>query len=229
MRLIPDSEKTKAAPRSASFFGGDVIVTGPHGYCIDPASVQRGGGAGFALMASCAHMGSAAGSIPDGDVPPAVVTVSVLARDGRAQQPSARRLAAPWANAGVIRQIDGDGISLIQLERGGDTQLPGGDARHWRGAMLINGHVIGLAAYGEAGSGVAEKAGYDILVDVAGAMLDASPVRRAMPPAPRPEPVQTTARETAGDTPARTAVRQRGNTPQRGLKSMMSGLFRNPA
>jgi len=121
------------------------------------------------------------GRIAGDTVPPAVITVSVLARDAAATAPTASRLAAPWANAGVVQKIDADGISLIQLERGGDTLLPGGDPRHWRGAMLINGHMVGLAAYGGSGSGA--RAGRDILIATSRAMLKASP-RRALAAAP---------------------------------------------
>jgi len=222
---ITEDEKSENAPRRAAFFGGDVIVTGPDGYCVDPGSVQRGGDAGFALIASCAHLGNA----PASDVRPAVVTVSVLARDGRAQRPSAARLAAPWANAGVIRQVDRDNVSLIQLERGGDTSLPGGAPRHWRGAMVINGHVIGLAAYGEPGSGVAEKAGQDILVAVAAAMMAASP-RRPAPAATEADApgADTEQSATSSDSEGAPAT-SRVVTQRRGLKSILSGLFRNQA
>ncbi len=165
--------KPAEAPRGIAFFGGDVVVTGPAGYCVDPGSVQQRRDAAFALLASCSHLGRAAGDT----VPPAVITVSVLARDASAAPPTASRLAAPWANAGVAQKIDAGDISLIQLERGGDTLLPGGDPRHWRGAMLINGHMVGLAAYGGTGSGVRE--GRDILISTSRAMLKSSP-RRAV-------------------------------------------------
>ncbi len=177
MGQLSEGSKTTEAPRAIAFFGGAVVVTGPAGYCVDPGSVQQRRDAAFALLASCGHMGRAAGD----KVRPAVITVSVLARDASAAPPTASRLAAPWANAGVARQIDADGISLIQLERGGDTLLPGGDPRHWRGAMLINGHMIGLAAYGSIGSGA--RAGRDILIATSRAMLNASP-RRSIAAAP---------------------------------------------
>ncbi|MFX0541747.1 hypothetical protein ACEWPM_008430 [Roseovarius sp. S4756] len=222
-----DSEKRAEAPRSAAFFGGDVVVAGPSGYCIDPGSVQTGRNAAFALLASCAHLGRLA----SGNVPPAVITISVLARDPGAEQPSASRLAKPWANAGVIDQIDGDGISLIQLERGGDTFLPGGDPRHWRGAMLINGHVIGLAAYGDVGSGLRAGAGRDLLIDIAEAMLKASPIRRAAPkPAALPQPVEAAVSDNPEDSEtARAMLAQSEQAALGGFKSMLAGLFRNPA
>ncbi len=44
--------KPEGAQRSAAFFRGDVIVTGPPGYCVDPKSVQRKADSGFAPMAT---------------------------------------------------------------------------------------------------------------------------------------------------------------------------------
>ncbi|MFX0545161.1 dihydroxy-acid dehydratase [Roseovarius sp. S1116L3] len=227
MKATEGADKQIEAPRRAAFFGGDVVVAGPGGYCIDPGSVQTGRNAAFALLASCAHLGS----LTAGSVPPAVITVSVLGRDPDAEQPSASRLAKPWANAGVIDQIDGDGISLIQLERGGDTLLPGGDPRYWRGAMLINGHVIGLAAYGDVGSGLRAGPGRDLLIDVAEAMLDASPTRRAGPePAAPPNQVDAAATDSQRDPqPALAMLADGGGAAPRGFKSILSGLFRNPA
>ncbi len=171
MGLLPKGGKAAEAPRGVAFFGGDVVVTGPSGYCVDPGSVQQRRDAAFALLASCSHLGRTAGDT----VPPAVITVSVLARDAAATAPTASRLAAPWANAGVVQKIDAEGISLIQLKRGGDTLLPGGDPRHWRGAMVTNGHMIGLAAYGNAGSRA--QTGRDLLITTSRAMRDASPRR----------------------------------------------------
>lgn len=165
------SKPAAEAPRQVAFFDGDVIVAGPMGYCVDPDSVQRKGNDRFALLAGCVSLGR---TFAD-KVTPAVVTVSVLPQSRVAQQPTADRLAAPWAHAGVLRKIEGDGLSLVQLARGGDALLPGGDPRHWRGAMMINGHMIGFAAYGGAGSAVAGEAGRNVLIATAKAMRAASP------------------------------------------------------
>lgn len=186
MGSSPKKDAQSQAPRQVVFFGGNVIVTGPAGYCIDSDSVQRKGSARFALLAGCANLGRASAA----NVTPAIVTVSVLPQSRVAQQPTADRLAAPWAHAGVLRKIEGDDISLIQLARGGDALLPGGDPRHWRGAMMINGHLIGFAAYGGAGSAVAGDAGRDVLIATAKAMLAASPQRQAAPEQATPQPTK---------------------------------------
>lgn len=201
-----------AAMRSAAFYGGDVIVTGPPGYCIDPESLRRSTDSGFALMAGCGHLSDA----PSGVVPPAVITVSVLPRDARAQMPTADAIAAPWAHAGVAQRIDGDGIALIQVAKGGNSRLPEGDPRHWRGAMLIGGHLVGLAVYGKVKSGVAGAAGKALLTATAEAMLDDA----SRAPAQGARPPQADAAKGNPSSAAR---------PRRGLKSIVTGLFRKPA
>jgi len=223
--LRPNASILAEAPRRVAVFGGNVVVTGPEGYCVDPGSVQKQRDAAFALLASCTHMGRA----PQSNVWPAVVTVSVLGRDAGAAQPTAARLAAPWANSGVIDQIDSDGISLIQLERGGDALLPGGDPRHWRGALVINDHMIGLAVYGEAGSGMRAGTGRALLIAAAEAMRDASPRKRAVQAdAPAtPAKVQTAAPD--GEDAKASPKLSRKARPGRELKSLVQGLFRKPA
>ncbi|WP_113911108.1 hypothetical protein [Roseovarius dicentrarchi] len=163
--------KPAEAQRSATFYRGKVVVAGPQGYCIDPKSVQRKTASGFALMASCGHLSAA----PGGYVPAAVITASVLPYDADAQAPTAARLAAPWVDVGVGQQIDAGEIALIQVERGGDSLLPAGDPRHWRGAMLVNGHLIGLALYGDTGANVAGDQGRTLLMETAQAIRSASP------------------------------------------------------
>lgn len=158
------------AQRSAAFFDGEVVVAGPPGYCIDPSSVRRKAASGFALLAGCGHLSDA----PAGAVPPAVITVSILPYDAEAAPPTAGQLARPWEGVGVTRQVDDDGLAMIQVAGGGDRLLPEGDPRHWRGAMLIDGHLIGLAVYGEAGEHVAGEAGKALLSETAAAMRKAA-------------------------------------------------------
>lgn len=209
------------APRRISFYRGEVVVAGPPGYCIDAKSVQRRAASGFVLMASCGHLSTA----PAGAVPPAVITVSILPRDPRAEMPTAAQLAAPWVEVGVAQQVDGDGIALIQVEKGGDGLLPQGDPRHWRGAMLINGHLVGLAVYGEAGAQVSGAAGQAVLVDAAEAMLEASPLRA--PKAARSDPGSAEAQgaepaSPEGRTVARAARAKPG--PMRSIRSFWTAL-----
>jgi hypothetical protein len=173
------------ALRAVAFYDGDVTVTGPRGYCVDRSSIKSNPGGRFALLASCESLTEQAGIA----VAPAVMTVSVLPRAGGAEQPSAAAMAEALGPEAVRSAEDHDGLALVHVAGGGDTVLPGGDPAHWRASLVINGHLVGLAAYGPAGGVVAGPEGRRLLRGLAEAMRGASLV---------PETVSRTASEAPG-------------------------------
>jgi len=175
---------TSEPVRKVPLFGGEVVVSGPVGYCIDPTSLRRRGGGHVILLASCAGLTGQ----PAMTVDPAVMTVSVLPADRDARQPTADELAASMRPARVLERIDGDGVSFVHLASGGEVGVPGGDPAHWRGAMLINGHLTGLALYAPEGSRVARgQTGQALMIALAERLRSGSPERRAATPPEAPE------------------------------------------
>ncbi|MCZ4352571.1 hypothetical protein O4H61_08600 [Roseovarius aestuarii] len=222
--LQTPSGKPSDALRRVSLYHGEVIATGPDGYCVDPKSVRRQGGSSFVLLASCGHLSETAAS----DVPTAVITVSVLPRDTRAKQPSAAQMAAALKDSGVDAQIDGDGLSMVHVTRGGDRVVPGSDPRHWRATMMINGHMVGLAVYASPQGPATGRAGRDVLIAVAEAMLEASPLKRPKgAPAVDPTPLGGVSEAPKPDT--KKANGDGSVQPKPGLRSVLTGLFRKPA
>lgn len=222
---------------TVSFYRGEVVVRAPRGYCVDPGSVQRGGSSRFALLTSCAHLKSDAAHL----VPASVITVSVLPRDPATPQPRAQEMAAA-AGGDVLNAVDGDGISLVQMARGGSDVIAGGAPEHWRAALVINQHLVGLAVYSRSDGAATGPAGRDTLIDLAEQMREASPVRlpRGAPdvmsaPAPQagPQTGPQTDPQTDPGSPAQSAQNEGQSppvaAPQRGLRSILSGLFQNPA
>ncbi|MDX1786332.1 MAG: hypothetical protein R3210_09415 [Roseovarius sp.] len=218
----------KDAPLSrVAFFRGEVVVAGPKGYCIDSTSVRRRAASSFALLASCRHLASGSSQAPS----PAVITVSVLSADPGATQPSAAEISQSLAPARILAEIDGDGISLVHVGQGGDAGIPGGDARYWRASLVINGHLVGLAAYGRAGSAAAGRDGKHLLIDMAEQMRDASPRPSRQPDTPpavtqSPKPVTTGQADVTGTVRVNhaTATPQPANPD--GIQAILSGLFR---
>lgn len=145
--------------REARVFGGAVRVAGPDGYCIDRKSLRRAPSGGFVLLASCRSLGDA--SAPA--VAPVAMTVSVLPPEAGLAPPRAADLAASLAPRKILAQHEGDGVALVWLADGGDTGLPGGDPAHWRGAMAVNGHLLGLALYAPEGSAMAGSGGQRLM------------------------------------------------------------------
>ncbi|GAA6189669.1 hypothetical protein [Litorivita sp. NS0012-18] len=172
----------------ADIVRGAVVVQGPKGYCIDAKSLTSGGiSGGFALLASCESL---LGRPAEWPVLPAVMTVTVLPYSLIPVQPRAHEMAAALAPHRALDQINGDGLTIVHLATGGEGLSPKVDPKHWRGAMVINGHMIGLAVYAPKGSDLSGKDGLDLLGKLAETLREASPVKsaaavqRAKPPLP---------------------------------------------
>lgn len=158
--------------KRAELANGKIIVQGPRGYCVDPGSLKKGFGGGFALIAAC---NSLRGELAGADVAPVVMTVQVQPGFFKREMPTAAELATALAPAKVLRKVDGDGITLVQLAEGGNGGLPAGDPRHWRGTMLINGYFVGLALYAPKGSAQAGLGGKRLILALAENLRTASP------------------------------------------------------
>lgn len=164
--------------RRAQLAGGDVVVSTPAGYCIDRSVLRAGPTDGFALLASCRIL--SAGALGSA-VAPGIMTVSVGPMESGLTLPTPEELGAQ-VDAQVLRSRLSSTFTLVHLERGGARVLDGGDDRHWRGAMVLNDHLIGLALYAPQDSALAGPAGADLLQDLVAAMQRDS--RKAVVTAP---------------------------------------------
>lgn len=177
-RLQGDPIKSGAVMRRAPMAGGKVVVAGPDGYCIDGKSLTDKTSGGFAMLASCASLTK--GRI-GGYVDPVIMTVTVLPRTLRSEQPDAATLAA--GNAQVLERINGDGLSLVHLAQGGKALSENSDSKYWRGAMVINGHVVGLAVYAPNNSALAGPGGRKLAMALAEQLRTLSPYKDYTPQA----------------------------------------------
>lgn len=185
-------EGGRAVPiaRQVSLAEGAVIVVPPAGYCIDASSITNRPSGGFALIASCESL---TGRVSTLSVEPAVITVTVSgAREGR-EQPQAALLSSALPQGVAVREMNGDGLTIVQAEAD-NSALPGarGDRKHWRGAMVINDRLVGLALYGAPGSMVSGPEGERLLVALAEEIRESSPfLERATPQASSQDPAAT--------------------------------------
>jgi len=171
-------EAGQAVLRKVALYDGDVVVRGPGGYCIDRRTLRPDGRAGFVLVASCESLSGLRGQA----VEPVLITVSVLPDMEAGSVLTAEEMANDLAPAEVLAAHESDGLTLVQLSSGGDRILPEGDARHWRGSMAMNGHMIGLALYARKGSPMAGADGRGMLIELAQRIRRASPERPKVPP-----------------------------------------------
>ncbi|MEM7598810.1 MAG: hypothetical protein AAF382_14035 [Pseudomonadota bacterium] len=186
--------------RTVTLYEGDVVVRGPDGYCIDRRSMRDRASQGFVVLASCESLSGVRGQ----EVEPVIMTLTVLPGRAGATRPSATQIAASKPDMAVIKAVEGEDLSLVHFANGGDQALAGKDPRHWRGAMTVNGHLIGLALYARRGGQMAGDVGQGLLIRLAQNTKSSSPVR--------PQVVATTAEET-------------GAPPPGSLGALLGGLF----
>lgn len=159
--------------RNVTLYDGDVVVVGPPGYCIDKQSMRNRAEQGFVMLASCESLSGIRGR----EVEPVIMTLTVLPDQAGTTRPSARQVAASMPDRQVIDSVDLDELSLVHFASGGNTAFEGKDPKHWRGALAINGHLIGVALYARQGSAAAGQSGRDLLVALAQNTKANSPVR----------------------------------------------------
>ena len=176
-RAVEDTPTPTA--QSAALAGGRVVVVPPQGYCIETESLQARKTGGFALLASCESL---TGFVSGYNVEPAVFTVTSVERQSEVHEPNASEIAVALGGASVQRQIQGDGLTIVQVTNA-EPVSQGGDTKHWRGIMMLNGQMVGLALYGAKGGPHAEEAGLNLLIWLAEQIREASPVTvRETPP-----------------------------------------------
>ena len=156
--------------RKAVLAEGVVGVQPPPGYCIDARSLSDRPGAGFALIGSCATLtGGASGA----QVEPAIITISVSpAGEGEAALDSTAFQTA-LGRGRILRAVNREGLNMLQVQ-GGARIPPSADETHWRGLMVLKGHVLGLALYGAKDSAVTGDQGMRLMIDLAEAIRRAS-------------------------------------------------------
>jgi hypothetical protein len=172
--------KRVQALKAVPMAGGKVVIAGPRGYCVDRASLRPGFAGGFALIASCNSLNR---NYASADAEPVVMTVQVQPSFSKQEAPTANDLSAAVAPVRTLAKLDGDGVSLVQLASGGDRGIPAGDPRHWRGAMMINGYLVGIALYAPKGNALAGRRGKKMMIALAESLRRASPVKDYAPQA----------------------------------------------
>lgn len=149
----------RAAPDTVKVAGGDIVVGGPAGYCVDRRGSRLFGAPAFVLLASCASIsGEAADAAPNA---PGLLTASVdqrtdnvpsatefrdvltsetgratLARDGRA------------SSVTILERDILDGALILKLRDTSANPTPGLEAAYWRGLFALNGRLITVTVNG---------------------------------------------------------------------------------
>lgn len=176
---------------SISLLGGDLIVAGPSGYCVDPDLSHQEDR--FVVLGGCDVL-SNGGSV--GPSARAVLMVSV-SPDRSADSASIRQLIAATGSFDANNQRSNDGVHLVQLKSGGSDYLSGGDEAYWRGVTTVNGYLVIMTAISQNNGAATRKSGGDVLLALAKRIREKSP-DRILPKPPKLRPDNLTETRIAG-------------------------------
>jgi hypothetical protein len=180
----------------ASFAKGNVTLVAPRGYCIDSTTLRQEADGGFALLPRCSFL---QGSSWFGRNKAAVITATIGTTNA-ATAPSTADLARTAEGAKLLYYDDKGLLPLVRLQWQGHsvTGSSGASADHWRGAFVLNDHLVVLALYAPEGSELLGRPGADLLTEMTRRSLYASRAPRsdaapgAVLPAQEPAAAQQT-------------------------------------
>lgn len=178
------------AVRSVALHGGDLVVAGPAGYCIDPDLSRPDDD--FAVLAGCDVLTRGAAV---GPVKKAVLMVSA-SQDRSAETVSLRQLTLLANGVAVTDSFAAEGVGVMQLASGGAELAPGAEPKYWRAATSVNGYLVVMTAVSQPGGAAANRDGARLLINLAHRMTLASP-NRLLPVAPALRPTALAARQAA--------------------------------
>jgi len=180
--------------REALLAGGDVILRGPDGYCIDPETVESRPRRSFAIMASCHILSGGDEGAPRR---PALMTVTLGPVRLTSSRPGAQALADE-AGVPLVAGFEQEGITLALLGQGGDAVLDGGDTRYWRAAFTVKARIMGVALYAPEGSPLTRDDGARLLQALRAQVTERNAAPEPVADAPAaPEPVEADQTATA--------------------------------
>lgn len=186
----------KAAPEQVSVSGKEVVIAGPHGFCVDPTETKDKVKSAFVLLGSCA----AISNVPIKPRPeiPAILMATVSAKTDSApiatsMDALSRFFESDAGRAALSRDGKAETVEVIEtLGRGGafyihardsstDT-LTGAGAEYWRALFNVKGRIISASVVGLEKHPISTTEGFDTL----GAFADRIKTLNAQP-APPPE------------------------------------------
>lgn len=214
--------RSRPPPRRAemAFAGGSLQLAAPQGYCFDQSSSRAEADGGFALIAHCSRV---SGNGWFGARRAAVMTASIGPAVQGAAAPQARDIAAMFPAAKLLESRSGQLLPLVRL-RGTRPAIAGASAEHWRGAFVLDRHLVALALYAPDGSPALGSQGAALLNELAHRSLEGS--------ARLPDPGRAgrnPPRSTAAAAPALRPLPRPGPAAKagkkRGLRQRIAGLF----
>ena len=127
---------------TASLANGNVILSAPRGYCIDPGTIRRSQDGDFALIARCDIVGTN-GFFAARE--PVLISVMVGSQPV-AFPPTFADLESLVPEGEILNRKPNSDPPMINL-LSPHSGIKGASPNHWRSAFSVNGHMIALALY----------------------------------------------------------------------------------
>lgn len=151
-----------AAPEQLRVSGKDVVIAGPHGFCIDPTETKDKAKSAFVVLGSCAAISNI--PIRPRPVVPAILMVTVSGETKSAPIAQSTEALARFfeSSAGraalsrdgkaetveVIETLERDGAFYIHARDSSTDTLAGAGDEYWRALFNIKGRIISASVVG---------------------------------------------------------------------------------
>lgn len=158
---VPPAFAEEAAPRRVTVSEGQITISGPSGYCVDPRSSRDGQDGAFVLLGNCAAL-SGSGRVPRAR---ALLTATVLlgAPPGESLKTEFQRMADFFVTAEGRKALSRDGASesvrIARIVTSGEVLYILAEDRaplagypvvpeYWRAIFALRGRLISLSVLG---------------------------------------------------------------------------------
>lgn len=175
-----DRQEKPKALSEATLGNGDVILRGPDGWCIEPASLQARRGDNFASLAGCHALTQGASGAP---VPYGILTVAISAPRLPGDVDVQQALRQAVSDQSLISTRIQDGVALVHLRPNRNASAEDLGDPHWRAVFVQGRRVVMLAAYGPENGAIANDEGGRLLVALARSIRASSPDQTVAKPA----------------------------------------------
>ncbi|MEP2715892.1 hypothetical protein, partial [Pseudophaeobacter sp.] len=169
-----DETASRSTKTQARFAQGAVTLVAPAGHCIDTTMLRHDPDGGFVLLPRCNLL---QGGSLFGRNRAAVITATI-GPAGDTTALSATDLAQSAEGAKLLYYDDKGLLPLVRLQWPGHSAMggagKGASAEHWRGAFVLNNHLVLLALYAPEGSVLLGPSGAEILTEMTRRSLAAS-------------------------------------------------------
>ena len=167
----------KPAPEQVSVSGKEVVIAGPHGFCIDPTEIKDKAKSAFVLLGSCA----AISNVPIKPRPeiPAILMATVSAKTdgapiatsmdalGRFFKSDAGRAAlsrdGKAETVDVIETLGRNGAFFIHARDSSTDTLAGAGDEYWRALFNVKGRIISASVVGLEKHPITTSEGFETL------------------------------------------------------------------